>query len=299
MALGGLGPAFTEGRETSTIRIRGDLMATYAIGDIHGCFRTFRNLLKRIGFKESRDRLWLTGDLVRRGPNSLKTLRWCLKRSDIVESVVGNHDLHLLALAAGIGKTGPRDTLDAVLSAPDRDELIDWLRARPVMVREGDWTMVHAGLLPGWTLAEADKRASELEALLRADDWGRRLARLRAADKADWTDSLRGAVRLRALSDVFTRLRLVDSDGCADYEFSGPPGEAPAGLTPWFEAKGRRRRSEKIVFGHWAAQGLRIKPGVYALDSGCAWGGPLTALRLEDEKLFQEPYAEDLAGEAP
>jgi len=270
-------------------------MATYAIGDIQGCFRTFRELLKHIEFKESRDRLWLAGDLVNRGPSSLKTLRWCRERSDVVESVLGNHDLQLLSLAAGIGKTRPRDTLDAVLRAHDRDELIEWLRARPVMLCEGDWTMVHAGLLPGWTLVEARKRAAELEALLRADDWARRLGRLRAARKADWRDSLRGPIRLRALSDVFTRLRLVDQDGRPDYGFSGPPERAPSGLVPWFESK-EHRRSKKIVFGHWAAQGLCIKRGVYGLDSGCVWGGPLTALRLEDEKVFQQPCAEEDAG---
>lgn len=262
-------------------------MATYALGDIHGCFRTLEALLERIGFRPGPDRLWLVGDLVNRGPASLEVLRWAHERREHVLVTLGNHDLHLLGRAAGVRKPRRRDALDAVLEAPDRDELLGWLRTRPLLHREGDRMLVHAGLLPQWSVEAAEALAHEVEAELAADPASPLLEPRGGPSPGEPPEAWPEADRLRLALSVFTGLRTCTADGRPCYGFTGPPGQAPGGCLPWFEIPGRRSADSFLVFGHWAALGFRRGEGWVALDSGCAWGGPLTAVRLEDLEAFQ------------
>jgi bis(5'-nucleosyl)-tetraphosphatase (symmetrical) len=263
-------------------------MATYAIGDVHGCFETLKRLLRRIAFDRRQDRLWFVGDLVNRGPRSLAVLRWAVEQGDRIVVVLGNHDLHLLALAAGLSETKRRDTLEEVLEATDRDDLLLWLRHRPLVHREGEVLLVHAGLFPGWSLAEAERLAREVEERLRSDKAAKLLAAIDQKTAERWSEYLKGNDRARAALAGFARLRTLDGEGrmCAD--FSGPPREAPKGCRPWFAIPERKSAGARILFGHWAALGLHVEDGVAALDTGCAWGRELTALRLDDGKIFQE-----------
>jgi bis(5'-nucleosyl)-tetraphosphatase (symmetrical) len=254
-------------------------MATYALGDIHGCFRTLERLLRRIAFDPPRDRLWNTGDLVNRGPHSLEVLRWARALGDRLTVVLGNHDLHLLARAAGLARAKPRDTLEEVLAAPDRDELLAWLRARPLLHAENGRVLVHAGLLSAWTVAEAQALARSLEARLRAPGG---LKLLSPASQAPQRTPLW----------VLTRMRVCAADGSPGPDFTGPPEAAPPDCRPWFAFPGRRSAEATILFGHWAALGFYQAPGLLGLDSGCVWGGALTAVRLEDAEVFEEPAAE-------
>ncbi|MDE0165725.1 MAG: symmetrical bis(5'-nucleosyl)-tetraphosphatase [Bryobacterales bacterium] len=265
-------------------------MATYAIGDIQGCYLTFRKLLEKIEFDPVEDRLWLAGDLVNRGPRSLETLRWAYRNRDSIQVVLGNHDLKLLAVAAGASSPSPQDTLDELLAAPDRTELLDWLRRRPLLVEEGPLVLVHAGLLPSWPLAEARGYAREAEAALQDPGYARLLQEA-IARRVDWRNDLTGAVRWRGLTDIFTRMRMCTRDGRPSYRHNGPPEEAP-GEVPWFALPAADRGSYTIVFGHWAALGLYIRPGIIGIDTGCVWGGTLTAVRLPDLTVFQEPYVD-------
>jgi bis(5'-nucleosyl)-tetraphosphatase (symmetrical) len=263
-------------------------MATYAIGDVHGCFATLKRLLARIGYSPGADRLWLVGDLVNRGPRSLAVLRWAARQDEArLVAVLGNHDLHLLARAAGLAKERRRDTLDDILEARDRDELLTWLRRRPLLHREGDLALVHAGLLPEWTIEEATALAQEVEAELQGERADRLLGTLRDELPGPWSPKLAGTARRRLALAAFTRLRtLVPGRGLCN-DFSGPPEQAPAGCIPWFDVPGRQSRGATFLFGHWAALGYMKKDGIVALDTGCAWGRELTALRLDDGKVFQ------------
>lgn len=256
-------------------------MALYAIGDIQGSWEPLRDLLRRIG-DDPRDRLWLCGDLVNRGPRSLEVLRWARAQGERVVAVLGNHDLHLLARAAGVRRAGKRDTIDDVLDAPDRDELVDWLRRRPVLHREGPLLMVHAGLLPAWTASQAEALAREVEGVLRGPDFTELLGSWRKAP-AEWRDDLAPRDRQALALSAFATLRCVkrDASGAMDRDFDGPPAEAPADLVPWFDHPARRSRDVRVVCGHWAALGVLVRPDVAALDSGCVWGNHLTALRLD------------------
>jgi len=267
-------------------------MATYAIGDVHGCYQTLRRLLRRIGYDPAGDRLWLVGDLVNRGPRSLAVLRWAAEQGDRIVAVLGNHDLHLLARAAGLAEPKRRDTLDEVLEAEDRDDLLGWLRARPVLHRADGWVMVHAGLFPDWSAGQAEALAREVETALRSAEADRLLEAFGRKSPEKWKDSLAGLERARAALAGFAKLRTIRPDGrmCAD--FSGAPEQAPKGCVPWFSAPGRQSADHTVVFGHWAALGLKLEGGVAGLDTGCAWGRWLTALRLEDRSLFQEPAAD-------
>ena len=267
-------------------------MATYAIGDIHGCYETLRRLLARIGYDPARDRLWLVGDLVNRGPRSLAVLRWAISQGDRLVAVLGNHDLHLLARAAGLAEPKRRDTLDDILEAQDRDDLLGWLRTRPLLHRENGFLMVHAGLFPDWTAGQAERLAREVETALRSEEAGRLLQAFGRKSPERWKDSLTGLDRVRAALAGFAKLRTIRRDGhmCADY--SGPPEQAPKGCLPWFAIPGRQSADHTVVFGHWAALGLKLDGGVAGLDTGCAWGRWLTALRLEDLSLVQEPAAD-------
>lgn len=263
-------------------------MATYAIGDIQGCFGPLQRLLAKIAFDPSKDRLWLTGDLVNRGPQSLEVLRWASHHRDSITVVLGNHDLHLLALAAGVRDPKSKDTVADVLDAPGRNELLDWLRSRPLFVVEGEHAMVHAGLLPSWTVERAAQLARELETELQGPRHKKALEAIYSGGSPAWSDAIEPPGRWCALANIFTRLRTCTLGGKARYDFSGPLQQLPPGHMPWFVFPGRRSESHTIVCGHWASLGLHLEPRVLALDSGCVWGGALTALRLEDLEIFQE-----------
>ena len=262
-------------------------MATYAIGDIQGCYDSFRRLLDRCAFDPACDRLWLVGDLVNRGPRSLETLRFVRSLGDAALTVLGNHDLYLLMTAAGHGKRGKDDTLGAILAAPDRDELLDWLRRQRLCHVEGSYCLVHAGLLPQWSVTRARALAAEVEAMLAGDDHEQFLARMWGSEPASWSEDLEGWPRLRVIVNAMTRMRFCTREGVMDFRVKGEVTKAPAGYLPWFEVPGRRSADAIMVVGHWSALGLKLTPNLYALDSGCLWGGHLSALRLEDLTLFQ------------
>lgn len=270
-------------------------MATYIIGDVQGCAAQLEALLARIGFDEHRDRLWFAGDLVNRGPASLAVLRRVRDLGEAALVVLGNHDLHLLATACGARRLRRKDTFAEVLEAPDRDELLAWLRGCPLLHHDPDsgLTLVHAGLAPQWDLAEAAACAGELEAALRGPDSRRFLERMYGDGPARWCAGLRGAKRLRFITNALTRIRYCDRDGALDLEHDGPPGSQPAGLEPWYALPGRRSAGHWICFGHWATLRLAAaderRHRVVHLDTGCVWGGRLTALRLEDRRRFQVP----------
>jgi bis(5'-nucleosyl)-tetraphosphatase (symmetrical) len=264
-------------------------MATYAIGDIHGCFDPLQRLLCRIAFDPRQDRLWLVGDLVNRGPRSLEVLRWAAEQGDRIVAVLGNHDLHLLARAAGVAEAKKRDTLEAVLAAPDRDDLLAWLRARPLIHRDGETLLVHAGLYPDWGPKLAERLAREVEERLRGEGAAKLLAAVGQRTAERWKESLSGQERARAALAGFARLRTVDDQGRMCAGFSGPPDQAPKGCRAWFSVDGRKSAGLTVIFGHWAALGLRIANGIAAIDTGCVWGHALTAVRLDDWRVFQEP----------
>lgn len=226
------------------------------------------------------------GDLVNRGPESLECLRFVKSLGERAVTVLGNHDLHLVCVAAGVEKQRRRDTLDAVLAASDGQELVDWLRRRPLLHVEGGYALVHAGLLPQWSVARARALAAEVEAHLRGRDYRALLERMYGDEPSRWDDRLEGIDRLRVIINAMTRLRVCEPDGAMALRYKGEPGEARAGLTPWFDMPGRRSGDHAIVCGHWSALGLELRPDLLSLDSGCVWGRSLTAVRLEDRALF-------------
>jgi bis(5'-nucleosyl)-tetraphosphatase (symmetrical) len=264
-------------------------MATYAIGDIQGCYTPFRHLLDRTGFDPAFDRLWLVGDLVNRGPESLQMLRFLYGVGDAATIVLGNHDLYLLMVAAGFKPREERDSLEQVLKAPDCSALLGWLAGQPLMHVEGEYAMVHAGLLPAWTIGKAQALAAEVSAALVGPEAKKFLLRLAGNRPDRWADSLRGADRLRVIVNALTRMRFCAPDGRMALRAKGGPEQAPPGTMPWFQIPMRANRTHTIVCGHWSALGFRREPGLIALDSGCVWGGSLTAVRLEDGEVFQVP----------
>ncbi len=285
-------------------------MPTYAIGDLQGCAASFDALLDRMAFDPVVDRLWLVGDLVNRGPDSLGVLRRVIALGDAALSVLGNHDLHLLAVAAGQRHAGRGDTLDDILAADDTGDLIDWLRRRPLAHRatiDGaggpfDAMMVHAGVLPGWSADDTIAYAAELSAALAADDWADTLGGLFGNRPDRWDDALAGRDRLRVIVNALTRLRYCSAEGRIDFAAKDAPAAAgtvfpppPAGFTAWFDAPSRRSRDTLIAFGHWSTLGVLVRDDVVALDSGCVWGGSLTAVRLEDRALVQVPCPQSRA----
>lgn len=270
-------------------------MAHYAIGDIQGCHREFRALLELIGFARERDRLWLVGDLVNRGPGSLAVLRDVMALGEAATVVLGNHDLHLLTIAAGHRRAHRGDTLGDILAAPDRDVLLTWLMRRPLCVVEDDYVMVHAGLLPGWTPATALMLGREVAAVLSSTDATRFLSVLYGDEPATWRNDLTGDDRLRAIVNVCTRLRFCSEDGTLEFGEKRGAAHAPAGFRPWFAHPTRRSAQATVVCGHWSTLDLLLAPNVLMLDSGCVWGGALTALRLDDRKVFQVPSQQPVA----
>lgn len=265
-------------------------MATYVVGDVQGCFDTLRALLRRIQFDPATDELWLVGDLVNRGPKNLEVLRYVRELGDAARCVLGNHDLHLLARAAGVAGRKRLDTVEDVLEAPDCDELIEWLRRRPVVYRRGDDLMVHAGVLPAWSDEDIDGLGEELSAALASDRWREVVETLRKAKSAR-LDEARGLERLAAISAILQRIRTLGPNGeMASY--SGPPDEAPEGYLPWFDVEHRRRPETRVLFGHWAALGLLVRRDVVGLDTGCVWGRELTAFELESGASVSIPARE-------
>ena len=264
-------------------------MATWVIGDIQGCLEAFEALLLALDPDPASDRIWLAGDLVNRGPDSLGVLRRASRLG--AACVLGNHDLHLLAVACGARPASESDTFQPVLEAPDREALLDWLRRRPLLHHDAEigWTMVHGGFPPEWDLATARRRAAEVERILAGDGAAAFLAHLYGNESSDGgSDEGSGATgwgRLRYTLNALTRIRYVTEDGRLDLSFAGPPEGKPDGLVPWFSAPSRRSRGERVVFGHWAA--LELEPelarreGVRHVDTGCVWGGRLTALDLQ------------------
>ena len=260
-------------------------MSTYAIGDIHGCFDELRALLDRVGFTPGRDTLLLTGDLVNRGPKSLETLRWARRHEGCLRLVLGNHDLHLIATALGVGKGDSRDTIDDILKARDAALLIGWLREMPLLWRMGDLYLVHAGLHPNWSFEVAMLRAREAEHILQ----GRHAADLLRRDVPSGHSLGEGVDRARESIACLTRLRACDADGTMNTRFIGPPRDLTPPFRPWFNWPSPRETDKTIVFGHWAALDVMLRERFIALDSGCVWNRALSALCLDNRALFQQP----------
>ncbi|MBA3501000.1 MAG: symmetrical bis(5'-nucleosyl)-tetraphosphatase [Myxococcota bacterium] len=261
-------------------------MARYAIGDVQGCFASLQRLLALIDFSPGRDQLWFVGDLVNRGPRSLDMMRWALQHEQHVTVVLGNHDLHFLARAAGASGEKKRDTLDELLAAKDRDRLVDWLRRRSLAHVDGEYVMVHAGIHPQWTVQDTRARAAEIEHELAGPSWRAFLTQLHGSPPR-WDARLGGGDRWRSILGYLVRARTLKPDGRLEPDFDGPPSQAPAGCVPWFAFPERAWATHTAVFGHWAALGLDIGPRHVGLDTGCVWGKTLTAMRLDDRSVFQ------------
>ena len=269
-------------------------MPTYAIGDVQGCYRELVDLLDTINFDEHKDQLWFTGDLVNRGPDSLETLRLVKSLQPVM--VLGNHDLHLLAINAGKASLQKKDTVGPVLHASDRSDLLSWLRQQPLLHRSRDpaYTLIHAGLPPQWNITQAQILAAEVEAVLRTDAATEYFAHMYGNTPDIWSEDLRGWDRLRFITNCLTRLRYCDNTGRISMKEKGPPGRQSDALLPWYQIKGRQSSKDQIIFGHWATVRLGEKQDfktarVHALDTGCVWGNALTAMRLEDETYFSVP----------
>ena len=262
-------------------------MAVYAIGDLQGCYDEFCQLLDKLHFDPSQDTLWLLGDLVNRGSKSLETLRYVKSLGDNVITVLGNHDLHLLACAEGVKKTQDASMQD-ILKAKDRDDLLDWLRQQPLLHHDTKlgYTMVHAGLPPQWDLATAQACAEELQTVLRSDNYRQFLHHMYGDQPALWSDELKDWERLRFISNAFTRLRYCDNHGGMDMNEKGIPGKQANHLLPWFDVPTRQSRSLKILFGHWSTLALTEinSENIFPLDTGCVWGLRLTAMQLDGEE---------------
>ena len=263
-------------------------MAIYAVGDVQGCYAELQQLLEQVRFDPAQDKLWLVGDLVNRGPDSLKVLRLVKSLDSSAITVLGNHDLHLLAVAEGVAELHRTDTLDEILNAPDRDELLLWLRNQRLLHVEGNYVLVHAGLLPQWSVAQAASLAREVETALRDnDDYATFLERMYGNTPRGWDDSLTGYKRLRVIVNTFTRMRICTTEGKMEFKFKGEVQNIPPGYLPWYDMPERKSADSTVIFGHWSALGLLLRNDVIALDTGCLWGGPMSAVRLDDRHLFQ------------
>jgi len=271
-------------------------MAIYAIGDLQGCFKPLQRLLDKIQFDPTNDKLWFAGDLVNRGPQSLETLRFVKSLGSSAVTVLGNHDLTLLAMAEGFGKS-KNHTLDDILNAPDRDELLHWLRNQPLFHynEKRGYCMVHAGVPMLWDISTAVIRAHEVEKVLRSDRYHEFLAHMFGNTPTLWHDELRGWDRLRYITNCFTRMRYCTQNGALEFHSKGAPGTQEDGYFPWYELKNRPNIKDKIIFGHWSTlAGITNQEGVYALDTGCLWGGKLTAMKLGKKKQKYQPIKHKL-----
>jgi bis(5'-nucleosyl)-tetraphosphatase (symmetrical) len=269
-------------------------MSTYAIGDVQGCYQELEDLLDKINFDNNRDRLWFTGDLVNRGPESLATLRFAKQIN--ATATLGNHECHLLAIANGVSVCGKKDTLDEILSADDVNSLINWIRYLPLIYfdDESSFVLIHAGLPPQWDIKQAIALAGEVESVLQSDKAHELLLHMYGDQPDKWNEDLSGFDRLRFIINVFTRMRFCKKNGQLNFKDKGPPGTQTRNSYPWFELENRKTRNNKIIFGHWASltAGNTHKfhtVNVYPLDTGCVWGRELTAMRLEDGNLYVVP----------
>ncbi|MEO0435749.1 MAG: symmetrical bis(5'-nucleosyl)-tetraphosphatase [Pseudomonadota bacterium] len=282
-------------------------MATWVVGDVQGCRKPLKRLLKRVNFSWDRDLLWSTGDLINRGPSCLKSLRFFYKHRDNVRVVLGNHDLHLLAIAAGTRPMGKSDTLGEILAAEDRNEMLCWLEQQPLLLREGEFTLVHAGIPPQWSVYEAEQRAREVEAVLRGPQRIDFYEAMYGNEPDLWSDDLRGMERLRVITNYLTRMRFCSSQGRLDLQSKGAPtdhAEENGGhesetdtersgseqFAPWFQHADRKAANHKVIFGHWAALGgVTGSATAIALDTGCVWGNAMTLYCLETGERVIEP----------
>ncbi|MCK5191102.1 MAG: symmetrical bis(5'-nucleosyl)-tetraphosphatase [Methylococcales bacterium] len=255
-------------------------MSIYAIGDIQGCFDDLQRLLAKIDFNKKKDQLWFVGDLVNRGPKSLETLRFIKSLGDAAVCVLGNHDLHLLAVAYDSSPFRAKDTLQPIFEAKDKDELLDWLRGRPLFHYNDDFCLLHAGLPPQWNFSTAKKMAAKVEKVLRGDNYLDFFKVMYGNEPDQWSEKLKTQEQLRFTVNCFTRMRFCDDKGRLDFEHNGKPGSQPKHLTPWFDLAHRKNADLKIIFGHWSALGYHQSNNCYAIDTGCLWGGQLTALKL-------------------
>jgi len=254
----------------------------YLIGDLQGCDDAFHRLLEKIAFSPSRDTLTVLGDLVNRGPASLAVLRRMRALGASAEALLGNHDLHLLAVAHGVRPEHRSDTLREILDSPEREAWLEWLHARPLALERHGWLCVHAGVAPAWTVFQTLALAAEVEAMLRGPDLAAFLPRMYGNAPARWSEALEGAERWRFVINVLTRIRFVDAkDGTLDFKLKEGADAAPPGLVPWFEAPQRASAATPIAFGHWSTLGLINRPELLSLDTGCVWGGALTAVRVD------------------
>lgn len=262
-------------------------MADYVIGDVHGCFDTLCRLLEKFAYSPERDRIFMTGDLVNSGPQSAKVVRWAKEQKASV--VLGNHDLHLLAVSAGVRASRKKDRFHDLLDAPDSIELLEWLRMRPLVIREKNFLLVHAGVLPEWDSDKIVNLAGEVEQKLRGSESDQFLREMYGDEPRRWSDELTGIDRLRIIVNAMTRLRMLKNRNEIDLEYKKPPKPSSKELQPWFEVPNRRSSDTRIFFGHWAALGFYRGNGVIGLDSGCIWGRKLTAYRVDDGQIFQVP----------
>lgn len=268
-------------------------MSTYAIGDLQGCFSELNELLDVINFNSTNDQLWFVGDIINRGPESLACLRFVKSLGDTARIVLGNHDLHLLAVANDVCKPHKKDTLDDILNADDSEELLNWMRHLPLLVNDNklNFVMVHAGLPPQWTLKETEELAQETEVLLRSDYFNDFMKYLYGDEPDEWAESLKGYDRHRYIINALTRIRYCYADGRLNLRAKNAPGKEASYLIPWYSLPNRQTNKNKIIFGHWSTVHLGDDKdfkafNVYPLDTGCLWGGDMTAMRLEDEKKF-------------
>ena len=263
-------------------------MATYALGDIQGCYDELQELLKKVNFSKN-DKLWLAGDLVNRGPKSLETIRFLYSLRDQVTVVLGNHDLHMLAVYSGAIKAKRSDTFHDILAAPDAKKLMKWLRYQPLLATDEqlEFTMVHAGIPPQWSLKKAHRRAREVETVLQSTLANEFFRHMYGNQPTCWSGDLEGWDRLRTITNYFTRMRFCDSEGNMEFCAKGTLASQPTGFMPWFSHEGKALKQGNIVFGHWAAlEGKADRANVFAIDTGCVWGNTLTALRLDDKELI-------------
>ena len=280
-------------------------MALYLIGDVQGCDAALGRLLDALAFSPSRDRLVLLGDLVNRGPESLAVLRRMVALGDAAASLLGNHDLHLLAVSQGVRQPHRSDTVADILTAPDRAALLDWLRHRPMACSERGVLMVHAGVLPQWSAAQTLQLAAEVESVLRGAGWVAFMHQMYGNQPDQWHDGLQGAARLRVIVNALTRLRFCTAEGRMEFDTKdrGADG-APPGYLPWFDVPGRRTADDVVAFGHWSTLGWLARPDLLSLDTGCVWGGALSAARIgataQERELIQVrcPQAQKPGGAA-
>lgn len=272
--------------------------APVAIGDLQGCHNAFTRLLARLELSQATS-IWLTGDLVNRGPASLDTLHTVIALGDRVKTVLGNHDLHLLAIAAGVHTQKKGDTLDPVLASPEFPAIVDWLRSQPLAIFENNFLMVHAGVLPNWTVEQTLELAEEVHVKLRGPKWKQFLQNLWGNEPARWTNKLKGDDRTRAIVNALTRVRFCAPDGTMEFKANGGLTSAPAGFFPWFDVPARKTASATVVFGHWAALGLYLRDNLIGLDSGCVWGNQLSAVRLATDPAQRTLTQVDCKDELP